>query len=49
MDLTLTEARQELLTITRDYALVLCESQLTALALAEQALKTISDMETKGD
>lgn len=48
MELTINEARQEILTIAQDYALVLCESQMVALSMAEQALKTIDDMKTKG-
>lgn len=49
MDLTINEARQELLTIAQDFAPVLCESQLIAISMGEQALKTISDINTKGD
>ena len=44
MELTITEAREELVTIVRDFNDFLTTSQKTAILLADQALKTIEDM-----
>ena len=51
MELTITEAREELVTIVKDFNDFLTTSQKTAILLADQALKTIADMkgETKDD
>lgn len=44
MELTITEAREELAIIVRDFNDFLTTSQKTAILLADQALKTIEDM-----
>lgn len=48
MELTINEAREELLTITKQFEWLLTDSQQTALSMADSALKTIDDMNTKG-
>ena len=48
-EMTINEARQEIVTIATDFSSVLTISQMTALLLSEQALKTIEDMQTKGE
>lgn len=51
MELTITEARQTLVDLVSAFNTYLTPSERTALAMADQALKTIEDMkgETKHD
>lgn len=51
MELTITEARQTLVDLVSAFSTYLTPSERTALAMADQALKTIEDMkgETKHD
>lgn len=51
MELTITEARQTIVDLVSAFNTYLTPSERTALAMADQALKTIEDMkgETKHD